>query len=166
MTSQSPSDVELSLIAPTYNERENLTPLVERVHKALSQYRYELVIVDDNSPDGTSELARKLSAEYPLKIIVRTDERGLASAVVRGFEESGGRVLGVIDADLQHPPEVIPELLEAIRADADVAIASRYIPGGGVEGWSARRKIISCGATKLSTVLSSPQLDTRFYLRC
>ncbi len=153
MTSQSAPNIELSLIAPTYNEIENIVPLVERVHKALSQYSYELVIVDDNSPDGTSELAKSLSAEYPLKVIVRTSERGLASAVVAGFREAKGQVLGVIDADLQHPPEVIPALLEAIRAGADVAIGSRYISGGGIEGWSTKRRVISGGAKAFTHIL-------------
>lgn len=155
MISQSASNIELSLIAPTYNERENLVPLVERVHEVLSKYRYELVIVDDNSPDGTAELARSLSTKYPLKVIVRTAERGLASAVVRGFNEASGRVLCVIDADLQHPPEAIPDLLEAIDSGADVVIASRYIPGGGVVGWSTKRKVISKGAKFLASHLLS-----------
>lgn len=145
--------VELSLISPTFNEKENITPLVERVHKALSKYSYELIVVDDNSPDGTSELAKSLSSKYPLKVIVRTSERGLASAVVAGFDQATGEVLGVIDADLQHPPEEIPALLEAIRGGADVAIASRYVEGGNIEGWSTRREIISKGAKLLATIL-------------
>ena len=145
--------VELSLISPTFNEKENITPLVERVHKALSKYSYELIVVDDNSPDGTSELAKSLSSKYPLKVIVRTSERGLASAVVAGFDQATGEVLGVIDADLQHPPEEIPALLEAIRGGADVAIASRYVEGGNIEGWSTKREIISKGAKLLATIL-------------
>ena len=145
--------VELSLISPTFNEKENITPLVERVHKALSKYSYELIVVDDNSPDGTSELAKSLSSKYPLKVIVRTSERGLASAVVAGLDQATGEVLGVIDADLQHPPEEIPALLEAIRGGADVAIASRYVEGGNIEGWSTKREIISKGAKLLATIL-------------
>ena len=145
--------VELSLISPTFNEKENITPLVERVHKALSKYSYELIVVDDNSPDGTSELAKSLSSKYPLKVIVRTSERGLASAVVAGLDQATGEVLGVIDADLQHPPEEIPALLEAIRGGADVAIASRYVEGGNIEGWSTKRAIISKGAKLLATIL-------------
>jgi dolichol-phosphate mannosyltransferase len=145
--------VELSLISPTFNEKENITPLVERVHKALSKYSYELIVVDDNSPDGTSELAKSLSSKYPLKVIVRTSERGLASAVVAGFDQATGEVLGVLDADLQHPPEEIPALLEAIRGGADVAIASRYVEGGNIEGWSTKRAIISKGAKLLATIL-------------
>ena len=145
--------VELSLISPTFNEKENITPLVERVHKALSKYSYELIVVDDNSPDGTSELAKSLSSKYPLKVIVRTSERGLASAVVAGLDQATGEVLGVLDADLQHPPEEIPALLEAIRGGADVAIASRYVEGGNIEGWSTKRAIISKGAKLLATIL-------------
>ena len=145
--------VELSLIAPTYNEKENITPLVERLHKALSKYSYELIVVDDNSPDGTSDLAKSLSSQYPLKVIVRTAERGLASAVVAGFNQARGQVLGVIDADLQHPPEAIPALVEAIRGGADVAIASRYVEGGNIEGWSTKREVISKGAKILATIL-------------
>jgi len=152
MVAQGASDIELSLIAPTYNERENVVPLVERVHKALSQYRYELIIVDDNSPDGTAELAKTLATRYPLQVVVRTNERGLASAVVAGFGRARGQVLCVIDADLQHPPEAIPALLKAVREGADIAIASRYIAGGGIEGWSARRKAIS-QAAKIPAVL-------------
>jgi dolichol-phosphate mannosyltransferase len=153
MEPQSDSNVELSLIAPTYNEKENIVPLVERVHKALSRFNYELIIVDDDSPDGTADLANSISTKYPLKVIVRKNERGLASAVVAGFDQASGQVLGVIDADLQHPPEAIPKLLDAIRGGADVAIGSRYVEGGGIEGWSTRREIISIGAKTIARFL-------------
>ena len=155
MKSQSASNPELSLIVPTYNERENIVPLMEQIHKSLSAYSYELIVVDDNSPDGTSELAKSLSFKYPVSVIVRTTERGLASAVVAGFNQARGEVLGVIDADLQHPPEFIPALLKAIRDGADVAIASRYIPGGGIEGWTFKRKVISKGAKLPANLLLS-----------
>lgn len=155
MKSQSASNPELSLIVPTYNERENITPLVERIHQSLSSYSYELIVVDDNSPDGTAELAKGLSAKYPIKVIVRTNERGLASAVVAGFKQANGEILGVIDADLQHPPEFIPSLLKAVRDGADIAIASRYIKGGGIEGWTFKRKIISKGAKMPANILLS-----------
>ncbi len=155
MSSQKTEDIEISLIAPTYNEKENVGPLVERVHRALCSYSYELVIVDDDSPDGTAEAAKSLAGDYPLKVIVRTNERGLASAVVAGFREASGQVLGVIDADLQHPPEAIPDLLEAVRAGADVAIGSRYVPGGGIEGWGLNRRIISRGAKTVARALLS-----------
>ena len=148
----SPS-TELSLIVPTYCESQNIATLIERVHQSLSGYSYELVVVDDNSPDGTSEIANSLSQQYPVRVITRRNERGLASAVVEGFKQARGEILGVIDADLQHPPEVVPELLENVRSGADVVIASRYVEGGGSEGWSASRKIISKGSKLLAQVL-------------
>ena len=151
--SQNTPSIEISIIVPTYNERDNVKPLVERVHKALSDYRYEIIIVDDNSPDGTADAAESLSTEYPLRVIVRKTERGLATAVIAGFNEARGDVLGVIDADLQHPPEHIPELLKATKDGADVAIASRYVPGGGIEGWTLKRAIISKGAKLPVTML-------------
>jgi dolichol-phosphate mannosyltransferase len=153
MESHSSPYPELSLVVPTYNERENITLLLERIHKSLSDYNYELIVVDDNSPDGTSELARSLASKYPLQVIVRTNERGLASAVVAGFKQARGEILGVIDADLQHPPEFIPALIKAVRDGADVAIASRYIKGGGIEGWTFKRKIISKGAKIPANIL-------------
>ena len=153
MNSLHSSSTELSLIVPTYCESQNIAILVEKVHQSLSSYSYELVVVDDNSPDGTSEIANSLSQQYPVRVITRRNERGLASAVVEGFKQASGEILGVIDADLQHPPEVIPELLENVRSGADVVIASRYIEGGGSEGWSAGRKIISKGSKLLAQVL-------------
>jgi len=155
MESHSTPNPKLSLVVPTYNERENIVPLVERIHKSLSAYSYELIVVDDNSPDGTAELAKSLSPKYPVKVIVRTTEHGLASAVVAGFNQASGEILGVIDADLQHPPEFIPSLLKAVSEGADIAIASRYIKGGGIEGWSLKREVISKGAKIPASILLS-----------
>ena len=140
----------LSLVVPTYNERENLPALAERVHRSLTGYDYELVVVDDDSPDGTAELAENLSSQYPIRVICRKGERGLASAVVAGFNRAKGEVLGVMDADLQHPPERIVELLQEIDKGSDVAIASRYVPGGSIPQWSAKRRIISRAATAVA----------------
>lgn len=151
--SPNPPNPELSLIVPTYCERQNIAILIERVHEFLSHDSYELIVVDDNSPDGTSELAKSLSQKYPVSVINRRNERGLASAVVDGFKQAKGEILGVIDADLQHPPEILPELLKEIRSGAEVAIASRYVEGGGSEGWSMKRKIISKGARVLAELL-------------
>ena len=153
MNSLHSSSTEFSLVVPTYCESQNIAILVEKVHQSLSSYSYELVVVDDNSPDGTSEIANSLSQQYPVRVITRRNERGLASAVVEGFKQARGDILGVIDADLQHPPEVIPELLETVMSGADVVIASRYVEGGGSEGWSASRKIISKGSKLLAQVL-------------
>ena len=141
--------VKVSVIVPTYNERDNLPELFERISSSLRGYDYEIIIVDDDSPDETWKLAEELSNKYPVKVIRRTDEKGLSSAVIRGFKEATGDVFVVMDADLQHPPEVIPELLKAIEEGADIAIASRYVPGGGVKNWYWYRKLISKGAIML-----------------
>jgi dolichol-phosphate mannosyltransferase len=137
-------------VVPTYNEKDNITQLIERTARALSGSKFEIVIIDDNSKDGTAEAASALSAQYPVRVIVRRDERGLASAVVKGFNETTSDIIAVMDADLQHPPEVLPALLKAVEAGADLAIGSRYVEGGGCEGWSLLRRIISKGAIFLS----------------
>ncbi len=143
----------ISIIIPTYNERDNIIPLVERIDQALSNYDYEIVFVDDSSRDGTAELAIALSPKYPVKVIVRQNKRGLASAVVDGLKQATGQIVVVMDADLQHPPEVIPDLLRAIKGGADIAIASRYIKRGGCQGWGLTRRIISKGAIVLAHLL-------------
>jgi len=148
----------ISLIIPTYNERDNITPLVQRIHRALSNYDYEIIFVDDNSKDGTAELINALSREYPVKVLIRQDKRGLASAVVDGLRYIGGEVVGVLDADLQHPPEILPEMLEALKK-YDVVVASRYCRGGGVSGWSLKRKIVSRVANLLALPLAPKVKD-------
>jgi dolichol-phosphate mannosyltransferase len=146
----------ISIIVPTYNERNNITPLIERIAHALSNYDYEVVFVDDNSVDGTAEAAGALSSKYPVKVIVRQHERGLASAVVDGLKHVTGQIVGVIDADLQHPPEVMPDLLREIESGADIVIASRYVKGGACQGWGLTRRIISKGAVFLAHLLLPP----------
>lgn len=140
----------VSIIIPTYNERDNIEPLVERINSALSGINYEIIIIDDDSRDGTAEIAENLSTGFPVRIIVRKDERGLASAVVEGFKQATGEILGVMDADLQHPPEVLPNLIQAIEDNADIAIASRYVPGGVIPNWGLVRRFISKGAIFLA----------------
>ena len=143
----------ISLIIPTYNEKDNIIPLVERIHQALSGYDYEIVLVDDNSQDGTIEVANSLAPRYPVKVIVRREERGLATAVVHGLKYATGSIIGVMDADLQHPPEVLPDLIKAIEGGADMAVASRYIKGGGCPNWGLSRKIISKVALMVAHLL-------------
>ena len=144
---------KISIIVPTYNEEENISPLVKRVHKALSGYDYELLLVDDDSKDRTVEIARGLASRYPLKLISRRGERGLATAVVKGLKEASGEIIGVMDADLQHPPEVIPKMVKAIQKGADMAVASRYIEGGGCPNWGLSRRVISRVALVVSHLL-------------
>jgi dolichol-phosphate mannosyltransferase len=143
----------LSVIIPTYNERDNIIPLVERIHHALTDYEYRILFIDDDSHDGTAELARSLSSKYPVSVIVRQDKKGLASAVVDGLKHTNGDTIAVMDADLQHPPEVIPDLLKTINDGADMAVASRYVPGGGCHGWGLIRRVISRTAIFIAHLL-------------
>lgn len=146
----------LSIVIPTYNERDNISPLVKSIAGALSGYEYEIVFVDDNSSDGTAEVIERLSAQHPVKVIVRKNERGLASAVVHGIKNTGGKYVLVMDADLQHPPDVIPALVEKAKSGVDVVIASRYVEGGGCQDWGVIRKMISRGALGLAHLLLPP----------
>lgn len=146
----------ISLIIPTYNEKDNIKPLIERIHRALSGYNYEIVLVDDNSRDGTIEMAESLASSYPVKLIVRREEKGLATAVVHGLKYAAGRIIGIMDADLQHPPEVLPSLIKALEDGADMVVASRYIEGGGCPNWGLSRKIVSRVASMISH-LNLPQ---------
>lgn len=143
----------ISLIIPTYNERDNITPLLKRLENALAGYSYETIFIDDSSADGTAELAASLADKYPVKVIVRKDKRGLASAVVDGLNHVSGEIIAVMDADLQHPPEVLPELVKEIESGADIVIASRYVRGGSCPGWNLRRRLISRGAIFLAHLL-------------
>lgn len=147
--------MKLSIIVPTYNERENIKPLIERIGETLGQGEYEILIVDDNSPDGTASVAESLSKDYPVRIIYRPGKLGLASAVVEGIGKAEGNIVGVIDADLQHPPELVAQLAEAVVEGNDIAIASRHVQGGGIENWSLLRRIVSKGATLLARPLTS-----------
>nr|WP_287070042.1 glycosyltransferase [Pyrobaculum sp.] len=141
----------ISVVVPTYNEAENLAELVQRLDGALRE-GYEIIIVDDNSPDGTAEVARGLASRYPVKVIVRERRGGLSSAVVEGARAASGRIVVVMDADLQHPPEIVPALVREAERGC-LAIASRYIKGGMVVGWPLVRKIVSRGAVMLARLL-------------
>lgn len=146
----------VSIIIPTYNEIKNITLLLSGLEESLKDIPYEVVIVDDNSPDGCGKKAEELISHYPLTVVHRERRLGLASAVLKGFEVAGGDILGCMDADLSHPPEVIPRLIAAIREEGlDMAVASRLVEGGGVAGnWPQYRKINSYIATLLAKPLT------------
>ncbi len=125
----------ISIIIPTYNEAKNITDLVVRI-KACLFADYELIIIDDDSPDGTGTIAEKLRVNYPVKVIHRDKKLGLASAVLEGFKAARGDLLCVMDSDLSHPPEIIPLLIKDLELQsADIIIASRFIKGSGIENW-------------------------------
>lgn len=147
----------VSIIIPTYNERENIERVVDRCREALSAYRFEIVIVDDDSPDKTWQLAQNTYAgAESVRIVRRTEESGLATAVSRGFHEAHYEFCAVIDADLQHPPEKLPELIAAFDTGADIVIGSRHVAGGGVENWSRFRRIVSRGAMSITKLALPP----------
>ncbi len=154
----------LSLVVPTYNESANIENVVRCITEILDQllpHSYELIIVDDDSPDHTWQQAEAMQANYPyLRVIRRIEERGLATAVIRGWQAAHGKVLGVIDGDLQHPPQVLGELLKAVQEEADLAVASRYIQGGGVGTWNKVRQFLSGGAVRLA-LFFLPEVSSR-----
>ncbi len=133
----------LSIVVPTYNEAGSVPILADRLHAALGARPWELIIVDDGSPDGTADIAAGLAPRIPVRVVRRAGKAGLASAVVAGFEASSGDVLLVMDADLSHPPEVVPALADAIANGADLAVGSRYVSGGGVMDWPLKRRVVS-----------------------
>ena len=143
----------LSVIVPTYNEAGSLPTLAERLHDALAGGDWELIVVDDGSPDGTADIAAALAPRIPVRVVRRAGKAGLASAVVAGFEAAHGEVLLVMDADLSHPPEVVPALADAIGGGADLAVGSRYVEGGGVMDWPLRRRVVSRVACLMGSVL-------------
>ena len=150
-------DPQLSLVIPTYKERNNIEALIEQLNSLLDRVipgDYELILVDDNSPDETWKVGLALAERYPQLIVMRRmTEKGLSSAVIRGWQAACGHVLGVIDADLQHPPEILLELLSAVQQGADLAVASRHVEGGGVSEWSFMRRTLSRGAQIIGLIM-------------
>lgn len=148
----------LSIVVPAYREAANLPVLIERVFSALKSagLRGEVIIVDDASPDDTEAVAAELAQRFDVRLVIRRGERGLSSAVLRGFAEARHDLLVCMDADLSHPPGSLPDLVRpVIEGRADMTIGSRYIPGGGAtEDWSAIRRLNSWGATLLARPLT------------
>ena len=142
------------MIIPTYNEALNLTSLLEEISESFSG-DFEVLVVDDDSPDETWRLAEDLGGEYEfVEVVRRVGRRGLSSAVLEGFSHARGRYLAVMDADLSHPPDVIPRLYGKMMEGFDVAVASRYVAGGGVEDWPWLRRLVSRGAGFLARGLT------------
>jgi dolichol-phosphate mannosyltransferase len=153
------SDNTFAIVVPTLNESGNIDKILAALTDTLSetQYDYEIVVVDDGSTDGTVEQVRNWTQRDPrVRLLLRVGERGLAGAVLYGWSQSRANLLGVIDADLQHPPELLPELLQAAE-QADIAVASRYARDNGVKGWNPVRAAVS----KLSTLAAAPLISKR-----
>ena len=161
-TADTPPAPQLSIVVPTYNERTRIAELVEAVFSVFATHRLdgELVIVDDNSPDGTGAIVDGLCAPHSgrLQVVHRSGKLGLGTAVIAGFLASRAPVVGVMDADFSHPPDVLPTLyrvLQELRVDA--VVGSRYIAGGRVENWPFLRQL----ASKLACVMAWPLTPVR-----
>ena len=154
---------QLSVIVPTFREAENLTVLIPRLQRVFTDACIdgEIIVVDDNSPDDTVNVVQRLSQAYPVRLIVRRNERGLSSAVIAGMNAARGEVLLCMDADLSHPPEDVPRLFRQVAASlhgrmSDFVIGSRYVSGGSTEsGWGPWRWLNSKVATWLAWPLAS-----------
>ena len=157
--------VTFSVVIPTYNESENILRLITEIEKNLPTSHFtEIIIVDDNSPDGTGKMVENYiekeeaktkkddsnsnSKNYRVKIVHRTAKNGLIPAIIDGVKQSSGANVLIMDADFSHPPEVIPKMMSELALNPNsIIIGSRFIEGGKVVGWPQRRKILSKGAS-------------------
>ena len=156
------SSIRLSIVVPTFNERGNIVELSHRIQSTLGSSGWELIFVDDDSPDATAALVRQLAqSDRRVRIIQRIGRRGLSSACIEGMLASGAPVIAVMDADLQHDETRLPLMLAAIEdGEADLALATRYAKGGDTGDWNKTREGMSKFATKLSSlVLKQPVSD-------
>nr|WP_310530521.1 glycosyltransferase family 2 protein [Novosphingobium sp.] len=164
--------LELAVVLPTYNERKNIGGMVERLDKALAGVAWEVVIVDDNSPDGTADEARRLALSDPrVRCIQRIGRRGLASAAIEGMCSTAAPVVAVMDADHQHDPELLPQMLSAVTSgDYDLAYASRFAEGASTEEWGRPDRVKASGfanriANKVTGIELSDPMSGYFMLR-
>lgn len=156
----------VSLLVPTYNEAANIGALASATRAALAGLEAEMLVLDDASPDGTADAADRAEPGF-CRAVRRTGPRGLSHAVIEGFAVAKGDFLVVMDADLSHPPELLPRLLAPLRAgDADLAVASRYVPGGSTPGWPLRRRVTSRVACWLARPFTPVKDATSGYFAC
>ncbi len=150
-----PGSAELAVIVPTFNERENICELVNRLEVCLAPIDWEVIFVDDDSPDGTAERVRMTSFKNQrVRCLQRLGRRGLSSACIEGFLASSAPYLAVIDGDLQHDETLLPKMLEILRkGETDIVLGSRYIVGGGIGDWNQTRAWMSRVATRLSSLI-------------
>ena len=150
---------QISIILPTYNESQNIVSILELIGKNIPKgVSTQTIVVDDNSPDGTGKIVEeyiseiKKIAENTIDIIHRKAKNGLSSAILNGIQNAKGETIIVMDSDFSHPPQILPKMIEAFKKyQCDLVIASRYITGGGIQGWTTKRKLMSKVATIIAT---------------
>jgi dolichol-phosphate mannosyltransferase len=154
------SGPELSIVVPTFNERENIAELIGRLVLCLGERSWEVIFVDDDSPDGTAEVVRKhAAADSRVRCLRRIGRRGLSSACVEGMLATTAPYLAVMDADLQHDERLLPQMLDTLKqSDTDIVVGSRYAPGGDIGDWDARRARMSRLAVRLSRLVVPREL--------
>jgi dolichol-phosphate mannosyltransferase len=157
-------DHKLGLVVPTLNEAGNIPVLLDRIRESLTStgMGYEILVVDDDSQDGTANVVKEYAEQDArVRLFVRKGARGLAGAVIHGWKQSDADLLGVIDADLQHPPEVLPSLVAPVLNGADITIASRYASGNGVGEWNKFRLFVSRAGTLATAPLQRKNLRVK-----
>ena len=161
---------QASIVVPTLNEVENIGRLISDVFASAGEsgITIEMIVVDDGSTDGTREAVLEMGDKFPIKLISRPKKMGISSAVLDGFRECSAGVIGVMDSDLSHPPERVPDLVRPIvEGNYDMTIGSRYVEGGSTPNWPRRRRMIS----RTASALARPLTDARdpmsgfFFLR-
>ncbi|MGA2170976.1 MAG: polyprenol monophosphomannose synthase [Terracidiphilus sp.] len=155
---------KLGLVIPTLCEAENIGGLLHQVRFVLDPLNvpYEILVVDDDSPDGTGAVVSAIALEDPrVRLLVRKGERGLSGAILHGWQHTDATILGVMDADLQHPPELLPKLLSGIQDGRDLVIGSRYTPGGDLGQWNPIRKFLSAAAVWVTWPLQRARLRAK-----
>ncbi len=153
--------MQVTVIIPTFNESENIQIITKEVHSFLEgRYDHEILVVDDDSPDKTWKVAGALDKKYKVKVIRRREDKGLSQSVLEGMKEAKGDICLVMDADLSHPPALVPKIIDAVlKGGNDIAIGSRLVKGGGVEDWPWYRRLVSFGARILARPIT-PVRDT------
>jgi dolichol-phosphate mannosyltransferase len=170
MSASEDHEETVSVIIPTYNEAENIEKIVSEISSVFEKndIKGEVLVVDDDSPDRTWEIAEGLASRYNVRVLRRTENKGLSPAVVDGFSHARGDIIGVMDADLSHPTDAIPDMIAPLKRGADLTVGSRYISGGDIENWPLKRKVISRGATMLArglTKVKDPMSGFFFFRR-
>lgn len=148
------NSIDVTIVLPTYNEAKNLPLVCKEIHESLNRYQYEILVIDDNSPDGTWKVAEGLSNSYPIRVIRRYGKLGLSSAILTGFYNAKAEYVIVMDADLQHEAEALPRMIKALKEEhCDLVIGSRYIANGTIDKkWPLKRRMDS----KLATLVARP----------